>query len=376
MRKRLSLCMVVMCVALCASAQGNIVKPLVSGEGVGRALKQGAELVTKRAVRQAATVASPSVMREIMNPRSPVGSPLYEQARQVYLNPPVSHQLSNTLRRAVTAIPRPLAAEYVAEKTGIPYSVAQYAQTPVDGYVDSAENEIAGQKDFLKEMEEILAAAYPAEERRYWVGFVPSIGKIRYMLATQTRADQMLSWAMNRAYQSALYGSPNPHQSGFFVIGMASHEKGPMREAFVLDLKNKRWISYNKSRAEGWREILRNYPLSEKGALLVYDHPENTQSISTPKGMMPLSTVKVLSFDGFTGIILSPEDQMYVKRAMMEGYYIYFEPVGDLFTLPAEVADELGVSGLYGDYNLLFAISKGGNLYAPSQLLGKSSRYK
>lgn len=332
----------------------------------GRTIGKGAKVVSKHILRKRVTVSKPSVTREIMNARSPMVTSVYYDARKVYSNPPLLHRLRNKVRRLVAAEPRPLPAEYVAKKVHTSFSLAEYAQTPVDGYMDYPWKTLSGQDKLLEDMENLLATVYPAEESRYVGTLARSLDHIEYMLSEGVRADWTLSEAMDLAYRSA-QSTESTGLPGFFVISMATHEGGPIREAFILDFKNKQWISFNKSKAEGWSRVVRNAPGSEKGAYLIYDRLDEQYKLAHQEE--EALARKVLSSDGLTGVVLTPQDRIYVKKAIEKGYYIYLEPIGKLYDLPGNLSQQLGgIKGLYDEYKLSFATAKGQRLYTPREL--------
>lgn len=361
MQKKICLCTAVMFMTTCTFALG--VKPLKIPT---RAISRSAKVLSKRTLRKKVAVSSPSVAREIMDPSSPMITSHYYQARQVYSHPPLLHKLQNKVRRLVAAKPRSLSAEYVAKKAHTSYSLAEYAQTPVDGYMDRPWEMLKGKEQFLKDMEGRLAEVYPGQEARYYGKCFGGLNNIEYVLSKGWYAEETLPEAMERAYRSAM-STKSEGLPGFFVIGVATHEGGPIREAFILDFKNKQWISFNKSKAEGWSRVVRNAPGSEKGAYLIYDRLDEQYKLAHQEE--EALARKVLSSDGLTGVVLTPQDRIYVKKAIEKGYYIYLEPIGKLYDLPGNLSQQLGgIKGLYDEYKLSFATAKGQRLYTPREL--------
>ena len=365
MKKKICLCTAVMFMTTCtfAISLGSFRMPVI------RSISRSAKIGGKQMRPKKIGVRSPSVTRGIMDSRRRMATSSYHRARKVYSNPPLWHRLQNQARRLVAAKQRPLSPEYVSKKARTSYSVAEYAQIPVDGYMDHPWKTLAGKEQFLNDMESALAEVYPAQEGRYYGVCAASLNGIQYMLSKGFRAEQTLSEAMETAYRSTM-STKSTEASGFFVIGVATHERGPMREALLLDVKNQQWISFNKSKAKGWQEAVRNAPISENGAYIVHDRLNNTSSAATRTWGESLAE-KVLSNDGVTGVVLTPKDQIYVRMAMEKGYYIYLEPIGDVYTLPVDVSQELGgMTGLYDEYQLSFAVAKGETLYPPKILFG------
>ena len=362
MQKKICLCAAVLFVTTCTFAIS--VKPLKVPPG--GTISCSVKALSKRVLRRKVAVSHPSVTREIMNARSPMVTNVYYSARQVYSNPPLLYRLQNKIRRLVATEPRPLPAEYVAKKAHTSVSIAQYAQTPVAGYMDRPWKIVTGQEQFLSDMQSRLAEVYPAQERRYMGTCAGTLKGIEYMLEKGFRADGTLSEAMDLAYRSAKSTESSEHP-GFFVISMATHEGGPVREAFILDFENKQWISFNKSKAEGWSQAVHNAPISENGARIIYDQLD--EQFKLDHQGKELLAEKVLSNDGLTGVVLTPQDQIYVKKALEKGYYIHLEPIGKLYDLTEDLSRQLGgMKGLYDVYKLSFATAKGKRLYTPEEL--------
>lgn len=362
MQKKICLCTAVMFLATCPFAIS--IKPLKMP--TGRAISRSTKVLNKRVLRKRVAVSSPSVAREIMNPSSPMITSHYYQARQVYSHPPLLHKLQNKIRRLVAVKPRLLSAEYVAKKAHTSYSLAEYAQTPVNGYMDQPWKTLLGKEQFLKDMENRLAEVYPGQEARYYGKCFAGLNNIEYVLSKGWHADQTLPEAMERAYRSTM-STKSESLPGFFVIGMATQEGGPLREAFILDFKNQQWISFNQSKAAGWREAVQKAPISEKGARLAYEQLDVHYKL-THEGEDLLAN-KVLSNDGITGVVLTEIDQLYVKKALEKGYYIHLEPLGKVHPLTLDMSRELGgMTGLYDGYRISFATDKGQPLKSPKQL--------
>ncbi len=365
MKKKICLCAVAMFVTTCTFAVSA--RPFEMP--LGRTVSRSSRMVRARTLRRHASVSSPSVSKEIMNARSPMVTSVYLNARRVYSKPPLFHRLRNKVRQMVAAKPRELPAEYVAKRAHVSRSVAEYAKNPADGYMDSPWKVVSGKEQFLGDMEGRLAEVYPAQERRYMGTCAGTLKGVEYMLEKGFRADWTLSEAMDLAYRSAK-STESCEMPGFFVISMATHEGGPVREAFILDFKNERWISFNQSKANGWKRAVQNAPISENGARIIYDQLDPQFQLAHP-GEGALAR-KVLSNDGITGVILTPQDQIYVRKAMEKGYYIHLEPIGKLYDLTEDVSQELGgMKGLYDEYELSFATAKGQRLYPPQKFFGK-----
>ena len=199
-----------------------------------------------KATAEASVVSSESLTQQILDGmNSPIGSKSYNHALQFEEN---SQWLGNDLATRITRLAYP-----------------NLKLTKVDGYIRSFSKELKSFEESLRQHNLIPTLLQQtlydylgngAKEARFSGAFLPNLKVLEY--ASQFSLQMgTFEEAFAKAYADAMAA-----KSGFFVI--AEHPRSALqspdqvhrvKDLYILDLQNRRWISYNQSKALAWREI-------------------------------------------------------------------------------------------------------------------------
>ncbi len=199
-----------------------------------------------RAFVEESIVPSESLTRQILEGmNSAVGSKSYNHALQLEGN---IQWLGNNLATRIARLAYP-----------------NLKLTKVDGYIRSFPKELKSFEMALRRDNLIptLLQQYlydyigdGVKEARFSGAFLPNLKALEY--ASQF---SLQMGTFDEAFEKA-YADATAAKSGFFVI--AEHPRSALqspdqvhrvKDLYILDLQNRRWISYNQSKALAWREI-------------------------------------------------------------------------------------------------------------------------
>lgn len=266
--------------------------------------------------------------------------------------------------------------------------VPEIELTKMDGYIYSFPKEMK-RLDFGTErytrltrmwwtLEKLLKQPAAGQlEERFTGAFLPNLETLEYAAQFAFKATT-LDEAFKKAAADGMAG-----KSGFFVIGehpktspgATPEEVHRLKDLYIMDLENGKWISYNQSKAEAWRHILAVTPNGEYGAQIMPINSLYKREVETPIRVLDAEKVQVLSNDGETGIISTDAleqfqilgakytvyDSVFVPRK--NPYYIYLETKGEPVPLSEDAAKVFGIKAIYLDYKVLFAVKKGYPLF-------------
>lgn len=225
-------------------------------------------------------------------------------------------------------------------------------------------------------LEKLLRQPASAQsERRFSGAFLPNLETLEYASQFAFKATT-LDEAFNKAVADGMAA-----KSGFFVIGEhpqtvgSTEEVHRLKDLYIMDLENGKWLSYNQSKSEAWKQILAAAPNGEYGAQVMPINSLYKREVETPIRVLDAEKVQVLSNDGETGIISTDAleqfqilgakytvyDSAFVPRK--EPYYIYLETRGEPVPLSEDAAKVFGIKAIYLDYTVQFAAKKGYPLF-------------
>ena len=215
-------------------------------------------------------------------------------------------------------------------------------------------------------------------EERFSGAFLPNLVTLEYASQFAYKAT-----TLDEAFKKASLDGAAA-KAGFFVIGEHPRTDSPqipgmeevhrLKDLYILDLENGKWISYNQSKALAWKQILAAAP-GQYGAQIMPINSLYKREVDTPIRVLDAEKVQVLSNDGETGIISTDAleqfqilgakytvyDSAFVPRK--EPYYIYLETRGEPIPLSEDAAKVFGIKAIYLDYTVRFAAKKGYPLF-------------
>ena len=270
--------------------------------------------------------------------------------------------------------------------------VPEIELTKMDGYIRSFPKEMkrldAGTDRYTAftrmqwTLEKLLQQPSSAQsEERFSGAFLPNLETLEYASQFASKATT-LDEAFSKAVADGMAS-----KSGFFVIGEHSQtatggveDVHRLKDLYIMDLENGKWISYNQSKSEAWKQILAAAP-GQYGAQVIPSNSLRQRYVNTPLRdgnttyWLDTEKITVLSNDGKTGVIVTDLTQIFEIRDALydvrnhnyvpreEPYYIHLQPEGELIPLPKEAAEILGIEAIYPSYKLLFAGKKGWPLF-------------
>lgn len=163
------------------------------------------------------------------------------------------NQVASSLRLLGPTISRSVAKQIVKPPVGVPADfTGYYSNFPKSWQEFSARTNSRGGR-----LEVILEAAY-GETAQFSGRFVATFDEVETLANAPVLHPVTAREALSRAFTQA-----NGVKHGFFVIQVAGNERRP-KDTLLLDLDNLTYISYNKSQANAWSQVITERTLPDE----------------------------------------------------------------------------------------------------------------